>query len=385
MTEWTLYLRDNNYRTQGLIDDYESATLTTVFNDVGSWKLILDARSPIAAQLANPNWGIYATRDGQRAFSGIWVTGRFIRDEDHWNVEFQGVTDEIWLVSRLVSPSPTEVSPPYTLQATDVRTGVASTVVQAYVNANLGPGAVSERRKTGLTIGPDPATGASVRGEGRWDSDLLAFIQPLATTGAIGFRVVQAGAGIQFQTYPIGDKSSSVKYAVDLGNLESYEFTRERPKGNYFYVGASGTGTSRIIKEFADGPAIATWERIEGQLVNASSTADTATIAQAGKDAVAQSSEQVSLSFRPIEIPDMQYLVHYGVGDKISAQLVGPLPTPYGSDGRVVDVVRQVEVTLDKDSQTIVPSFGTPSRDQISRLVKAFQQANVRINNIERA
>ncbi len=385
MTEWKIYLRDNNYLTQGMIDDFESATLTTVFNDVGTWKLTLDARSPLVGQLATPGWGIYVTRDGVQAFSGIWITGRFVRSDGHWSVEFQGVTDEVWLVSRLVSPSPTEGSPPYALQASDVRTGVASTVIRAYVNVNLGPGAVAARRKTALTIGTDPVIGASVRGEARWDSDLLAFIQPLATTGGIGFRVAQVGAGLQFQTYALGDKSSSVKYAVDLGNLESYEFSRARPKGNYFYVGASGTGTSRIIKEFSDSAAIATWERIEGQLVNASSTADSATIAQAGADALAHDSEQVTLSFSPIEIPDMQYLVHYNVGDKISAQLVGPLPTPYGADGLVVDVVRQVEITLTKDSQTVTPSFGTPSSDQVSRLVRAFQQMNVRVNNVERA
>lgn len=385
MTEWKVYLRDNTYLPQGEIDDYEGITFTTVFNDVGTWKLTLDARSPLVGQLATPNWGIFITRDGQQAFSGIWVTGRFVWELDHWNVEFNGVTDDVWLVSRLVSPSPTESSAPYTVQASDVRTGVASTVVQTYVDVNLGPGAVPSRRKTAFTLAPDPNVGFTVKGEARWDSDLLAFIQPLATTGGIGFRVVQVGAGIQFQTYWPGDKSATVKYSVDLGNLESYEFTRERPKGNYFFVGASGTGTSRIVKEFADSPAVATWERIEGQLVNVSSTSDTTVITQAGNDAIAQNSEQVSLAFSPIEIPDMQYLVHYNVGDKISAQLTGPLPTPYGSDGLVVDVVRQVEVSLQRDTQTITPSFGTPSRDQVSRLVKAFQQANVRLNNLERA
>lgn len=384
MTEWKIYLRDNNYLPQGEIDEFEGATFTTVFNDVGSWKITIDARSPIVGLLANPNWGIFVTRDGQQAFSGIWVNFRFVRSGEQWNVEFEGVTDDVWLVSRIVSPSPTEASAPYTVQASDVRTGVASTVVQAYVNVNLGPGAVPARRKAGLTVATDPNVGSTVKGEARWDSDLLAFIQPLATTGGIGFRVVQVGAGLQFQTYTPGDKSASVKYAVDLGNLEFYEFTRGRPKGNYFFIGASGTGTSRIIKEISDSPALAAWERIEGQLVNVSSTSDTTVITQAGTDAIAQNSEEVSLSFTPIEIPDMQYLVDYNVGDKISAQLVGPLPTPYGADGLVVDVVRQVEVSLQKDSQTVTPSFGTPSRGQISRLVKAFQQANVRLNNLER-
>lgn len=386
MMEWKLYVRDNHYLIQGEIDDYESATLVPVFRDVGTWTLTIDARSHVAALLMNPDWGIVATRNDVPLFSGIWAEIRLTRDDDHWNLEFQGVTDEIWLVDRLVSPSPADTGPPYSAQASDIRTGLASTVIRAYVDVNVGQGAVASRRRPNFTVAGDPAIGASVRGEGRWDADVLAFIQPLATTGGVGFRVVQLGAALQFQVYAPGDKSGSVKYSIGLGNLEAYEFTRSRPKGNYVFVGASGTGTSRIIKEFSDGAAMATWGRIEGPLANASSTSDTSVIAQTGADALAQNSEQASMSFTPVETDDMKYGVHYAVGDKIAAQLENPIPTPYGIGGQIVDVVRQAEIRLQKDGpQTVTPSFGTPSRGDTTRLVAAFQKANQRLNNLERS
>lgn len=386
--EFKLYVRDNNYLRQGEIDDYESAKLSPVLNDVGSWSITIDARSPSAAKLANPDWGIVAYRDGveEPICSGIWTEVRHRRDMDNWTIEIQGLTDEVWLVDRLVSPSPTEGVPPYTVQASDIRSGVASTVIRQYVDVNLGQGAVAARRKANFAVDADPVTGSTVRGEGRWDSDLLAFIQPLAESGGIGFRVRQVDASLKFQAFAVGDKSSIVKYSIDLGNLESYEYSRVRPRANYVYVGSTGSGTSRIVKEFPDSAAIATWERIEGPLASEPSTSDATSLAQAGNDALAQNSEQVSLTFTPVETDTMRYGVHYNLGDKISAQLEGPAPAPYGVDGLITEVVRKVDISLDKDkAPSVTPTLGTPAADGISRLVRAFQRANVRINKLERS
>lgn len=384
-SEWSLYVRDSNYLRVAEIDDYESVRLVPVFNDVGSWSLTIDARARSVGLLLNPGYGIIACRNDVPVFSGPWSSVRHRREMDSWNIDIQGLTDEVCLVDRLVSPSPAEAAPPYSAQASDIRSGVASTVVRAYVDVNVGPSAVPARRTPGLTMATDPVVGGTVRGEARWDSDVLAFIQPLATSGNVGFRVRQIGVGIVFEVFAPGDKSAAVKYSIDLGNLESYEYSRTRPKSDFVYVGASGTGTTRIVREFTDGAAYARWGRVEGQLVNESSSTDT-TIAQAGADALAQGSEQISLSITPIEIPGMQFGVDYGVGDKISVQLEAPSLTPYSNDGLIADIVRQVEVNLVKDGpQTVTPTLGTPTAGDVSKLVDAFQRANVRINKLERS
>jgi len=382
--EWRLYVRDAQYQRQGEIRDYSAATLTPVYNDVGTWSITLDRNSPMAPYLTTPGWGIVATRDDTAVFSGITTNIRHVVSTTENHMEISGSTDDVWLQSRLVSPSPGESTPPYTAQAVDVRTGTASTVLIGYVSANLGPGAVVPRRKSGFTVAADPVIGASVRGEGRWDSDLLAFIQPLAEAGGVGFRVAQVGAGLQFQVYAPVDRSGTVKFSVALGNLSGFEYTSTRPRANYIYVGASGTGTARIIREFNDGDAIATWERIEGPLASDSSTSDSTAIAQVGADALAQDSEQASLTITPLEKPNMRYGVDYAIGDKVTVQLEGPAQTPYAESGQIVDLLRQVTITLSRDEQTVTPTIGTPARGTIPRLIRVFQQQARRLNNLER-
>ncbi|MEU0797182.1 siphovirus ReqiPepy6 Gp37-like family protein [Amycolatopsis sp. NPDC005961] len=386
MSTWKLYVRDSSYLRQAEIDDYEEGTFTSVYNDVGTWSLRLDSRSPAAALLAEPGSGVVVYRDNVAMYSGIWTELDLTEDSKSSTLELRGMSDEIWLADREVSPSPGESQPPYTVQASDVRSGVASTVITAYVNVNLGPGAIAARRKAGLTLAADPVVGGTVRGEARWNSSLLEFIQPLAESGQVGFRVVQVGVGLVFQIYQGVDRSASVKFSRTLGNLESSKLTRTRPKGNYIFVGASGSGTSRIVKEFADGEALAAWERIEAPLANTSSTSDTTVITQAGNDALAQGSEQASIEIRPIERPDMVYGIHYGLGDKVAIQLQVPISTPYGVTGQVVDVVRQATISLTKDGpKTVTPVIGTPARGNVQKLVKAWQQANRRLNELERS
>lgn len=383
--EWKLYTRDQNYRRQGEIDDYTDAVLTPILNDVGTWSLTLDRRSPAAAALVNPGWGITATRNDVPIFAGIVDTCKHSRGMDKNELLITGFTDEQWLVDRTVSPSPSESTPPYIVQVSDVRSGVGSSVIQDYVNVNLGPGAIPARRKANLAIGADPVTGAAVRGEARWDATLLAFIQKLAITANIGFRVKQVGTGLQFQTFGFTDRSSTVKFSIDLGNLAGFEYSRSRPKANYIYIGASGTGTARIVSEFSDSDAVAAWERIEGPLVDQGSTSDPTQIAQTGADALAQNSEQVSLSITPVETPTLMYGIHYFLGDTVTVQLEEPVTTPYAVDGQVVDTLRQVTINLTPDGpQTVTPTIGTPSRGTIFKVFKAFQSLADRANYQER-
>lgn len=384
--EWKLFIRDNFLQRQGEITDYEEASFTPTFNDVGPWRLRIDRSSPAAVMLNNPGWGIQAWRNDTQMFSGIWTDVRHTQDMQANQLEILGGSDEIWLRDRLVSPSPGESLPPYTVQASSVISGVASTVLIAYVNLNLGPGAVTPRRKTLFTMATDPVIGSNVKGEGRWDADLLTFLQPLAIAGNVGFRVVQSGTSLVFQVYRGTDRSGTVKFSTKLGNLAGFEYSRSRPKANYIYVGASGTGTARIIQEFADNDAVATWERIEGPLANASSTSDSTVIAQTGNDALAQGSEQVSLSITPIETSNTMYGVHYNLGDTVTIQLDNPATTPYAETGQVVDVVRSVTINLTpKGPQTVTPTIGTPAKGNVSKLIRAFQQAARRINNLERS
>lgn len=381
---WNLYARNPDGTKAGEIDHYNEAELTPVFNDVGTWRLKLPATASILQDLAQPGAGMIACRDDVPLVSGPQRGWRRVKNATEDYVEFTGYTDEVWLKNRTVSPSPTESYAPYTVQATDNRTGLASTVISQYVDVNAGPSAVASREVPGLTIGADPGAGSSVTGTARWELSLLAFIQPLAISGGIGFRVVQVGNSLQFQPYAVVDRSASVKFSHALGNLASLDYSVTAPDGNYFFVGGTGTGISRVIKEYSDNDSVAAWGRIEGEFVNRQDTADATQLQQSGTDALKNGTERLSLAITPLETPYQKFGVHYFLGDQVTVKLEDTLPTVYGESGLIVDVLRSVTIKLTPDEVSVTPVIGTPGRSDLLRMFRTLKSAVKRLNQLER-
>jgi hypothetical protein len=386
---WTIYARNPDGTREGVIEDYIQAELKPVYCDVGTWSIRLNGHARFAAELTQPKWGIIVVRDGVTILSGPMKESSVelsVSDDgdEKYEVDVSGITDENVLKVRLVSPSPTEEEPPYDVQASDDQTGVASTVIAHYVDVNCGPGATSDRRTPGFTLASDPVLGASVSAKGRWDLNVLSFIQPLAVTGQIGFRVVQTEAGREFQTYVPTDRTDTVKFAVGLGNLSGFTYKRSAPETNYAYVGASGTGLTRIIKEFPDSDSLAQWGRIEGPLVDQRGTSDPAQLQVTANEAFAQNGEQVGLTITPLETETMRFGEHYFLGDKVTVQLDQSVPTPYEESGQILDILRSVTIVLDDKGQTVTPAIGTVARTDVSRLFRKYVDITKRVNNIER-
>lgn len=381
--DWNLYSRNPDGTRQGEIDDFSAAKFTPVWCDAGAWSATLSGSSPQVAYMAQPGAGIIACRDDKPIVSGV-VTGMDrVKNKDEDTITFSGFTDEVWLKRRNVSPSPSESSG-YTVQPSDDRSGVCSTVLAQYVNVNAGPSAIVPRRVPGFTIGTDLGIGSIVSGSGRWQN-LLAFLQPLAVSGGIGFRVVQAGNNLEFQTYAPTDRSKSVKFSMDLGNLAGVQYSIAAPDGNYQYVGGTGTGQSRVIKEYSDTDSIAAgWGRIEGDFVDRSDTADATQLQQAGTDALTQNTEQMALAITPLETRDLKFGEHYFLGDTVTAVLQDGVPNVYGDTGVVVDILRSVTINLGKDDVSVTPAIGTPGRADVLRIFKALKNFRRRLNQLER-
>lgn len=382
--DWNLYVRDWEGFRLGEIDDFVEAKLTPVFRDVGTWSVKMNLNSPMVAQLARPKSGLIACRDDVPLVSGPQRGMHVVKNKDEQTITFTGVTDETWLADRIVSPSPGEASGPYSVQATDNRSGVASTVLSQYVNVNAGPGAIPTRRVPGLTLGTDPVAGSTVSGAGRWDTSLLAFLQPIALSGGVGFRVVQVGTQMEFQPYQLVDRSGTVKFSTELGNLASVDYSITAPRANYLYVGGNGTGTARIINEYFDNASVTTWGRIEGEFVDRGDTADATQMQQAGTDGLAQGTEQMTLALTPIETANLKYGTHYNLGDKVSVQLQESIPSPYGETGSISDILRSVTINLTKDEVSVTPAIGTPARGDLLRIFTTLRKFRFRLNQLER-
>lgn len=371
---YTVYARSPLLLRNGEVD-YSEAELTARFNAVGSWELKLDGRSLLLPQLLSPGWGIEVVNDdGVTVLSG--PVDQRLREFDAAKnlVTLHGSDDNTHLAERLAHPEPATALPPYSTNAYDVRSGTASTVLRAYVNANLGAGALGPRRVTGMGLQADPLIGTSVTGRARWQP-LLELLQELAQKGGgLGFRVRQVSNALQFQTYMPVDRSGTIQFSVDKGNLASYAYKAARSAVNYAYVGGGGEGTARTVREAQDSTEIATWRRIE-RFVDRRDTTDTTELDQEAAKTLTEGKGETSVTVVPVDLPGSAYLTDYDLGDKVSAVV----------DDTITDVIREVKITLTPDGpQRVQPSIGTPGFQDVLKLFRSLQKINSRVTNLER-
>lgn len=369
---YELFARDANLDRVAQIDDFTSAELVLRHNRPGSWRVNGIPASGVGARFT-PGAGIVVHRDGTAILSGpvTLPARRWSAAEDHVNPE--GVGDLIHLWDRIAHPSPADGN--FATQAYDVRTDVCETVLHEYVNVNAGPGALTARRATGLTLGTDNGAGASVTGRARLQI-LGDFLAGLAIAGGdLGFQIVQSGSGIVFSVTTTTDKSDTVVFSAELGNLLEYAYDQRAPEASYVYVGGGGEGAARTFREGGDSAATARWGRRIERFVDQRQTTVTAELDQARDENLATAAEQTTLVLTPTETGSMAYGVDYGLGDRVSAVV----------DGVAVDlVVREVRITLDGDGETVTPVLATPQAPTPTLdLFSRMRRLDARLRNVE--
>lgn len=374
---WRIYVRDNRRVRIGEITEYQSLHLNLVFNDVSSWQLVLDADAPLAADVSRFGWGIIVTRDDVPVLSG------FVSDvEREWSVSDDGeVTDTLnitgvddtWLLfTRLAYPVP--FGPPYTSQAYDVRTGIASTVMRDYVANNAAGAAHVARGYSTLDVDDDPLLGLTVTGRARFQH-LTGLLQSLATAGGgLGFRVLQTGERANFEVYQPVDRSASVRFTPDTGTLRRYRYRKALPEANYVLVGGSGEGTARVIVEGEDTASRTEHNRIE-QFRDRRDTADTTELQQAVSEELANFASKIELEFEPIDTPQQRFLDHYGLGDLVTVE---------AGEDRVQQAIRSVKIGLTGAGLQIVPTLGTPGPVGQPSFFAQYNRLRQRVSHLER-
>jgi hypothetical protein len=225
-----------------------------------------------------------------------------------------------------------------------------------------------------LSLGADPAVGTSVTGRARWQN-LLELLQELALAGGeIGFRMQHTGAALEFQAYQPADKSTSIRFSHDLGNLASAGYTTELPTTDHVYVGGQGEGTARTIVEVQDPTAVVTHGRFE-TFQDRRDTADTAELQQAGQEKLDEDKAEAGLSFTPVDSPAQEYRTDYDLGDRVTAYL---------DEVEVVELIREVTITIDEDGTRVEPTIGTPGAGSLLRIFAALAEQNRRLSHVER-
>lgn len=368
--------RGSDLRRIGQIDDYDKLTAPLRFNATGTWLLDLDDTTRSAAMLRAAS-GIVVTRNDEVLFSGDTTGIDRKRSGKRRTLAVNGVTDDVWLERRLALPVPS--GPPYTAAGYDVQTGPAETVLLAYVDRNLGPAATVARRLTGLTLAADAARGAAVSDQVRFDPLLTVLQRNAIAGGGLGFRIVQVGAGLEFQVYEPADRSRTAVFSPELGNLSDYGYKVTAPGATYVYVGGGGEGVARVFAEGGDATAITAWYRAEA-FKDRRDTTDTTVLGQTRDEALAEGQAGAALTITPVDTSSVAFGTDYNLGDVVTVVIDGD---------PITDVVRQVVLTVTAaGGEVITPVVGTPDATAAGTRLPAFLDAmrrlGTRVGNLER-
>jgi hypothetical protein len=361
----------------GKIDRLTSLTVTPRFNAVGAWSLTLPLGTAQAA-LFDQTTGViiyYGGEDGPVLMSGTVEELTETWDESNpgaGTLTVTGLSDDQVVADRLAYQVPGSAATSQSGSEYDRRSAVGETVLKQYVNLNAGPGAIVARRVTGLTIATDTATGAAVKGSARM-TPLPDLITPLALSAGLGWRVVQSGSGLVFQTFTPLDRTLTARFSRELGNLRGFTRTRRAPTVTAAVVGGGGDGTARTFREIVDTTAQTAWGRRREVFIDRRDTTDTVELDQAGTEAVVEGGQQTSLSLSTIDTPLLTYGTHYSLGDKVTVE-------PGGGASPIADVLREVEITWTAaDGPRTTSTAGTSAATGTPRMIRALQTLNAKV------
>lgn len=391
MTEFKAFVRNSDLGQEAEIDDFQALDLVPRFNGVGTWVLDIDARTRPAQYLTQPGYGIdVMRRDGPgrpwTSFFGGRLRHRGRSYSDRKNRLVVAGVDDNWLLhARLAHPQPATAAPPYNVNTYDIRTGVASTVLRAYVNVNAGPGALTARQWPALVLAADPVLGPSITGRGRWQN-LLVLLQSLALRGGgLGFRVVRTDPAptpptLSFEVYQPEDRTETAHFSLGLGNLLGFDYDDDAPEATYVVAGGSGEAAARLVREGSDATALAEWGRIEA-FRDRRDIDNAPELDEAITEELAEKAHRGALSFNPIDLLQLQYGRDYDLGDQVLAVI---------DDVEVADVVREVSIAMRPGEPTrAVPAIGAVDASSVEnrllrRLFARVGRLGHGIENLER-
>jgi hypothetical protein len=357
---------------------WDGLAATVRRNGVGGWQVTVPSSGGAAerralVELARPGAGLIVTRPmlvaGERRepvlFSGpverITITSQGV-------ALIEGHDDNVYMFGRLASPEPGTPSPPFSAQSHDVRTGVASTLMLAYVDDNGGSGALPERRIPGLALQADPIVGATITGRARWQTlaDLLA---ELGRVGRVAWRVRDLTLEV-FQPSPV-----PVIVSEDRGNLAGWEYVSAAPEANVVVVAGQGTGAARTILIGQDAASVATWGRWE-TFQDRRDTDSTAELASAAASTLADSIPVPTVAASVIERPGSMWGADWDLGSRLTVEVDGL---------RITDTVAEVQVEATVDSVDISILVGSEtSSPRITGALRALSDLSRRTSAMER-
>lgn len=372
-----VYITDSDGIVQERLTEWNSLTCISRFNKTGSWELELSSDLWIAS-LISPSTGIHITLDGTTLFSGPGGI-EFVKSNE--NIRIAGTDNNVFLENP-TRPTPTLAEGPYPDEYY-VLTGVASTVMRALVILNCGVSGAVQWIVPGLTFAGDPLLGGTITARTRFDPliILLAELASTAVAGGLGFRIVNADAGITitkfFDVYQPQDKHAEIKFGIEMHTAKSFEWVHQEPSANWFIVGGGDQfGINRTIVEGGDLVNIAQVGRRIGQFVDRRGVTDLSELEQELAELIASAVSSDQITVTPVDTVGYKYLEDYQLGDYVSAVVDGV---------EYARVIREVEMSFNpKEGAIFRPVIADPHGTNDDILARHLETIQHRLSNIER-
>lgn len=382
-------IRDANLNMVGKIKtELLDIKASTVHCGVGQWTVRLPRESDMAAALQVKGSGIFVQNKTKAGwvtlFSGPTTSPAYTRttEDPDGLVTIIGVDDNVLLWDTLAWGDPNH-SLGSQATATDVRSGPAESIMKQYVNMNLGAGALIARRGAlaqKVTIATDTAAGATVKKSPRFQvlGELLAEI---ATYADMGFRIVQVGTNLQFQTYSIRDRRPYIRFSVKNGNLSEETTAIQVPTVTRTIVAGKGEGTARnlIQRTTADSLAAETdWGRKIEQWIDQRNTDDATELNQAGDEPlIAGGFTAVAVKAVPNESLNVKFGDDWKLGDKVKVVI---------NNSESDSLVLETALVANSDGVDIGAALGDVTNFKAaSSLQSQLQGTIMRVSELEKA
>ncbi|MFI2568924.1 hypothetical protein ACH473_10705 [Cellulosimicrobium funkei] len=242
-------------------------------------------------------------------------------------------------------------------------TGPAETVLKAITTPN------ASRQGVPLTVPPTQGRGASITVSIRMHP-LGDRLFPAVDLAGIGARVVQAGAGLELQTYEPATYTREL--TQDSGAILSGTYKRTPPTVTRVVVGAGGEGTARRFLQVIDHDAEALWKIRRAAFVDARDIPGddpnlTARMTERAHQALAEGAARTGLKVELAETDAFGFMRTFRLGDQVPVRLRGA--------PRLTDRVREVEILwTPDDGLEVTPRIGEwqdSESDEMYRLISA--------------
>lgn len=379
---------DKNMQFEFTLADFRSVSVVHRWGATTTGTVTVDVTHPRIGRLLalgerlTVDWFVGSTRADYadpakwlRVLSGGFVAVNAVGPDGAGYVELSTSDDHNLLGRVLAWPDPTSAVGSQSVEY-DVQSGPAETVVKHFIQAN-----VVTRLGLPVVVAADQGRGSTLSVSARFDT-LEDLLMDAAADAGVGMRFTQQSDGtVLMDCYVPTDRTTSVIFGEEYGNLSDWTLLRSDPTGTRAVVGGSGDGTSQTLVEVVDPLGEESlWGTVYEIYVEGTSTTTTATLTADGTTELTNTQATAGVSATALETPGCRFGVDYFTGDLVGVKTIGDL----------VVSERVVSTTLGWSSDegvTVTPQLGDVNEAQepnaavaaaIARIAKAMRRGRTR-------